>query len=357
MLCFDHRGMGLSTPITAATVLQEGSVDKQAEYLKHFRADSAVKDLEAIRKCLTADYAEEKRKWSVMGQSYGGFVALTYLSNFPEGLREVFTCGGLAPVTQKGPDQVYRRLFQKAVERNRKYYAKFPEDRERVKRILDHLREKKGVQLPAGGLLTPQRFMSLGIGFGVHGGLDGVHGLVLRTANDLETLGFMTRPTLSKIDDRGAFDDQPLYAVLHEPIYCQGHAPNWSSTRILEEFPAFNLESQAEEVFFAGEVVLRSDFETYPELRQLLPVANVLAATSDWSDLYDIEQLKRNQVPVYSATYVDDMYVDFGFAQETAALVKGCKTIVTNALYHDAVRSKTEDLCRSLFALREDSID
>ena len=75
MLYFDHRGMGLSTPITAATVAHHvgPKAADQANFLKQFRADSAVKDLEAIRQCLTADFPVHLKKWSIMGQSYGGF--------------------------------------------------------------------------------------------------------------------------------------------------------------------------------------------------------------------------------------------------------------------------------------------
>lgn len=76
----DQRGTGLSTPVTAGTLVRKGNAVKQADYLTHFRADNIVRDCEAIRKCLTTEYPEEKKKWSVMGQSYGGFCSLTYLS-------------------------------------------------------------------------------------------------------------------------------------------------------------------------------------------------------------------------------------------------------------------------------------
>ena len=39
-----------------------------------------VKDCEAIRKTLTTDFPEGKKKWSAMGQSFGGFCCVTYLS-------------------------------------------------------------------------------------------------------------------------------------------------------------------------------------------------------------------------------------------------------------------------------------
>jgi hypothetical protein len=41
-----------------------------------------------------------------MGQSFGGFCAITYLSFYSEGLKEVFITGGLAPLVDK-PQQVY----------------------------------------------------------------------------------------------------------------------------------------------------------------------------------------------------------------------------------------------------------
>ena len=104
-------------------------------------------------------------------------------------------------------------------------------------------------------------------------------------------------------------------------------------------------------------MVLRGQFSAYPELVALLEVADRIARVDDWPDLYDIGQLSKNHVPVYSATYVDDMYVDFEFAQETAKTIKGTKTFVTNMMYHDALRSRTDELLKSIFALRDDSIN
>ena len=90
LLYLDQRGTGLSTPITASTLQMRGINDVQAKYLKLYRADNIVRDCEAIRQALTAEYPEEKKKWSIMGQSFGGFCSLTYLSFHPEGLRESF---------------------------------------------------------------------------------------------------------------------------------------------------------------------------------------------------------------------------------------------------------------------------
>lgn len=48
-------------------------------------------------------------------------------------------------------------------------------------------------------------------------------------------------------------------------------------------------------------------FDLFPELEKLKDVANILAKYSGWPDLYDEWQLARNEVPLYAATFVDDM--------------------------------------------------
>ncbi|RAL66886.1 hypothetical protein DID88_007668 [Monilinia fructigena] len=96
MLYIDQRGTGLSHPISAGTLALQGDAQHQADYLKHFRADN-IKNF---------------KKWSVFGQSFGGFCVLTYLSFHHQGLREVFTSGGLAPVGHS-PDRVYRATTTK----------------------------------------------------------------------------------------------------------------------------------------------------------------------------------------------------------------------------------------------------
>jgi len=63
MLYLDQRGTGLSSPISAATLALQGDVHRQADYLKLLRADSIVKDCEAVRKTLTEDYPSELKKW------------------------------------------------------------------------------------------------------------------------------------------------------------------------------------------------------------------------------------------------------------------------------------------------------
>ncbi|KAK5189783.1 hypothetical protein LTR99_006285 [Exophiala xenobiotica] len=364
-LAFDHRGMGLSTPATAETITSKGLPAQQAEYLTHFRAENAVRDLEAIRLCLTSDYPAEKKKWTIMGSSYGGFVCLNYLSFYPEGLREAFPVAGMGPITQSVPDGPVEKLFRKVLERNAKYYEKYPEDKEDVRKILgliaDSAGASAGIKLPCGDILTEARFLEMGLCLGFHGGIDAIHAIVLRAANDIELFGGFTRPTLSAIEGMSSFNDHPLYAVLHGSLYAQGMPAGWAFDRVRDKFfPEFSTglqKDRTEGPLFTGEVVFKHAFENHGELKALLDVAEILETKQHWDELYDLEQLGRNEVPVYAAIFVDDMYVDFEYSLETARMVKGCKTYVTNTLYHDALRSRTGEVLRALFELRDDSID
>ena len=98
-------------------------------------------------------------------------------------------------------------------------------------------------------------------------------------------------------------------------------------------------------------------YHDYDELRKLQQTADLLETAEDWPELYDEDQLLRNEVPVYSATFVEDMYVHFDFATDTASKIRNCKTFITNDLYHDALAHKTDELMKHLFALRDDTID
>ncbi|KAI4195175.1 MAG: hypothetical protein LQ348_002501 [Seirophora lacunosa] len=197
---------------------------------------AAVEDCEAIRKVLTADHPDEKKQWSILGQSFGGFCCISYLSAQPQRRHAlshlfarrsptlttaaVFICGGLAPLVSQ-PDPVYRSLFVKVAERNQSFYAKYPEDIQRVKTIVHHLQTQQ-VELPSGGTLSVPRFRQLGINFGFHGAIDAVHDLILRMASDLDYFTYFTQPTLAEYESLQSFDSVPLYALIHELIYLQG---------------------------------------------------------------------------------------------------------------------------------------
>ncbi|KAG9233233.1 Alpha/Beta hydrolase protein [Amylocarpus encephaloides] len=365
MLYLDSRGTGMSSPVTASTLAMLGDEYRQADYLKLFRADSIVKDLEAVRKTLTADFPSHLKRWSIVGHDFGGFCVLTYLSFYPEGLLEAFTLGGLPPISRT-PDQVYAATYKKVMDRNRVYYMKYPEDIEAIQNLCFHIKSKSGLPLPSGGVLTVRGLLTLGRHFGIYGGLDFVHDLILRAKSDLARFQFITRPTLTALERAVSIDDNVIYAILQEATYCQRVASNWSADRVgcsLKEYQWLKGSPKSASViregplFFSGEMIYPFLFETFPELEKLAIVADLIAKFPDWPNLYNEWQLAQNTVALYAATYVDDMYVDYELAQGTVKLVNNCRQLITNTLFPNALYSQPGEVLKLLFELRDDSID
>lgn len=82
-------------------------------------------------------------------------------------IRILYMLGPMVSPISVNSGRRLNRKTEKVEERNKAYYAKFPEDVERVKKIMQYLTENK-VSLPS-GYLTPSRFQQLGIVFGFHG--------------------------------------------------------------------------------------------------------------------------------------------------------------------------------------------
>jgi pimeloyl-ACP methyl ester carboxylesterase len=98
-------------------------------------------------------------------------------------------------------------------------------------------------------------------------------------------------------------------------------------------------------------------FEDYAELRKVQDVAERVAADADWPALFDEAQLAKNEVPVFAAAYTEDMYVDYDLSMETARAIRGCKVFTTNVMFHDAIRSRMDEVVRQAFNLRDDVVD
>jgi pimeloyl-ACP methyl ester carboxylesterase len=365
LLLLDHRGTGLSTPVSTEMLSELGDADAQANYLKLMRQDNTVRDCEAVRKCLTEGWPEHLQSWSAHGQSYGGFISMSYLSMHPEGLKEVFLTGGLPPIGVP-VDEVYRKTFGKAIERNQAYFSKFPQDTEAIIQIISFVKSsREPIVLPGGGFLTPQRLMTLGYAFGMHGGFDMIHSIILRLKTSLDQFGFLSRASLSSVETSIPFDDNIIYAILHEAIYCDGPIPSaWSASRVGKQTDGYwwlkgdQEKSRADEpLYFSGEHVFPFHFDTYAELRPLKEVAEKLAHVNDWPPLYDVDRLRKNEVPVYAASFIEDLYVNYELASRTAKLVKNTKVFETNLLYHNALRAKTDEVLPRLFSLRDEVID
>ncbi len=311
VLMLDQRGTGRSSPVGT---LPGRTPQEQADYLAHFRADAIVRDAECIRRELGLE------RWSVLGQSYGGLCVTTYLSLAPDSLREAFLTGGLPPL---GPriDEVYERTYARVLERNHRYYERYPADRDRVLRLHERV-ETEGLELPSGDRLTWRRFRQLGQMLGMSDGAEHLH-YVLELPPESPAFGHDVEAAVT-------FARNPLYAVLHEACWADGGTTHWSAGRLLPpDFEAPHL--------FTGEHVYPWMFEDYGALAALREAAELLAAR-EWPRLYDPDVLADNQVPVAAAIYVDDMYVERAFSEETAAWIRGARAWITNEYEHNGIR-------------------
>lgn len=61
------------------------------------RADSIVADAELVRECLRVGTDPQSSRWSLLGQSFGGFCAVQYLSVAPQGQPNLPECFGVLP--------------------------------------------------------------------------------------------------------------------------------------------------------------------------------------------------------------------------------------------------------------------
>jgi pimeloyl-ACP methyl ester carboxylesterase len=333
VLLLDQRGTGRSTPASRQTLARRGTPRAQADYLTHFRADSIVLDAELIRRDITGG-----APWTVLGQSYGGFCAVSYLSFAPHGIREALITGGLPGLTATA-DDVYRRTYPQVAKKNALHYERYPQDVENASRIAGYLAGHQ-VRLPGGRPLTVAAFQSLGGMLGTSGGSHVLHYL-LENAFTPDGDELADAFVHQVADALPSFATTPLYALLHEACYAQGAATGWSAQRLLAEFPEFDPAAAIDgtgPLLFTGEMIYPWMAETDPALSPLREAAHILAERDDWPPLYDPVRLGANEVPVAAAVYHDDMYVPADLSLATAGRIRGLRPWVTNEYEHDGLR-------------------
>ena len=345
VVLMDQRGTGRSTRVQASTMSQFDSPAAGAAYLLHFRADSIVRDLEALR-----EHEFGVAKWSTIGQSYGGFITLNYLSTAPQSLNACFVAGGLAGI-EPSADEVYRRTYPRVAAKNREFYARFPHNADSIGRIADAL-DSANVLLPDGDRLTTRRLQLLGIDFGMKPGFDRVHWLFDEAwQSDHTGAAALTDTFLASVMAKTSFDDNPLFMVLQESIYGHGTgATNWAADRELRAHPEF--ATTARPLYFVGEMMFPWMLDEIRSLRPFKAAAEALATVGEYSPLYDLDRLAANDVPVSAVVYYDDMYVDAGLSLDTASRVGNTHAWVTNEFEHDGIRDA--DVAEQLFRHVED---
>lgn len=327
VVLLDQRGTGRSSRVEGADVAAFDDARTAADYLACFRADAIVEDAEHLRRTVYGG-----RRWTTLGQSYGGFCTLTYLSRHPHALDACWVTGGLPPVGATAED-VYAATYPRQLARNTALHRAFPGDVEVLTRVADAV-AGGGVVLPTGDALTVERLQTLGMSLGMSTGVDDLHWL-LDTA--LDRRGEPAPGFLAQVAVRTGFDVNPLYAVLQEVIYHHGHRePGWAAAAEHARHPGF--AARARPLLLTGEAVFPWMYEQVAALRPFAAVADELASRTRWPDLYDTDRLAANDVPVAAVQYYDDPYVDLDLALATASGVGNAQVWITNEYLHDGLR-------------------
>ncbi len=315
VVLLDQRGTGLSTPVGDGDL--ERGTSELAEYITHLRADAIVRDCEAVRQHLGA------QTWSVLGQSFGGFTTLAYLSTDAASLRHVYITGGLSAVGRH-PDDVYALAYDKMRDASERYYRRFPAHRDAMRRIVD-LAAEGGIVLPGGEVASVSRVRSVGSALGTNDGWQTVWSLL-----ELDPRSNAFRHDLAAAMPFDARN--PLYFVFHESSYADGHATSWSAERTE---PA---DFRDDPTLFTGEHVRREWLDTVPGFQPWADVTRELADFA-WPKLYDAAAIAASDARGAAAVYVNDVYVPFEFSMETARLMPGVTPWVTSEHEHNGLRS------------------
>lgn len=315
LVLLDQRGTGRSTPV-GDDDLERGTATV-AEHLTHLRADAIVRDCEAVREHLGAT------TWSVLGQSFGGFTTLAYLSSDAASLADVFITGGLSAVGRH-PDDVYALCYKKMRDASERYYRRFPEHRDVMRRLVE-LADAGGLVLPDGEVVSRSRLRSMGSALGTNDGWQTLWSILERdpSSNAFRYDLMHAMP----YDGRN-----PLYFAFHESSYADGHATRWSAERTE---PA---DFRDDPTLFTGEHIRREWTETVPAFQPWRDVALELAEF-EWPRIYDAKTIAASGATGAAAVYVNDVYVPMEFSLETAGLLPEVKLWVTSEHEHNGLRS------------------
>ncbi|MGB0897926.1 MAG: alpha/beta fold hydrolase [Psychrobium sp.] len=332
VLLLDQRGTACSSPVTAQT-LAHLTPEQQAAQLAHYRSDNIIRDAETIRGELIGD-----KKWSILGQSFGGFCVLRYLSASPDAIEQAFITGGIPSLTRPATD-VYRKTFKRVLDKNKLFFEAYPQAQSIAHSVAQHLLATPET-LPDGSPLTVERFQLLGIHLGMTGGHQELYAMLEQAfveINGVKALSFVFKQSMLSLLD---YDTNPIFAFLHESIYCQAFASNWAAHEVRHQSftNEFNIDEHSQSFNFTGEMIFPWMFEQFSQLKPLAQAAQLLAEKDDWPALYDLQQLANNKVPVVAAVYETDMYVDIAYSNETLQQVNGAIAWYSAAHEHNGIK-------------------
>lgn len=354
VILLDQRGTGQSTRMDAQSLAELPDAQTRADHLMLFRQDQIIGDAEVVREALAGG-----QQWTTLGQSYGGFLTLAYLSQAPHALRASLITGGLPGLVHI--DDIYRQTYQHTAARNRAYFDRYPADERTLREIAAHLRGTEEY-LPTGERLSTERLRMIGISLGLQTRVNTLHYLFEGPWVTVKGTKRLSTDFLGAIASEVA--TIPMYSALQEAIYAcatpdlVGTATAWSADRLAEEIPGFAKNADpldmSEPYYLTGEHMMRQIFSEDPQLRPLEDVTDILASRTDWKPVYSPDILRDTDVPVAAVIYYDDMFVPRELSLDTARLIRGCRTRITNEYQHDGLRATSGQVLNNLLELLDD---
>jgi pimeloyl-ACP methyl ester carboxylesterase len=340
VLLLDQRGTGRSDPLDPRVIQAFGSPQEQADTLALYRADSIVRDCEALRRLLLGD-----GRWSTLGQSFGGFCTFTYLSFAPQALRECYVTGGI-PALGRPVDDNYRSTYRQILVRTADLDAEFPRVRTVLRSVAEHIQSVEE-RLPDGEVLTVERLQEIGHVLGQENGPLRLHYLAeCAWAGDRLSQEFL-HGVHALI---GLYATAPLYALIHECCgLSTGEPTRWSAERVRAEVP--QLDAPDGPLGLTGEAIYRHTIARQPALAPFMATAELLAERVWARPLFDLDALSRNEVPVAAQVYTQDMYVPHDLSVEAAAVVPGVRVVEDPERHHDGLRKHGRDILTGLRAV------
>ena len=350
----------------------EAAIIEAVDYLSQFRADNIVHDAEQIKEALLMPQttSTEPRPWgAALGQSYGGFCVMSYLSLIPHPPSVCLLTGGIAPMCTP-VHEVYSSLAKRVKERNLLYYKRYPEDAKLVKRLVQRLLAMPAT-LPSGGKLTARRFLQLGMHLGgTPSSFASLHATLATAFLDDESQE-LSKAFLKHLDSVQPFDDHPIYFLLHESIYADANGPtNWAAHSVLQKSPEWDFSQTVanpdQPTLFLGEMVFpwmaKGDYAECSGLG-FEALANGLAIKDDWTALFNPENMRRTlesgHTVAAAAVYTDDMYVDYDACRmvtQPGGPLEECKLYITNEYQHSGLRDDGAAIFTKLYGMALGSV-
>lgn len=336
VILLDQRGTGRSTRLDRYA--DPALLD--AAHFTRLGASYIVDDAEALRRHLGLE------NWDVLGQSFGGFCLLNYLSRYPHSIRRGMFTGGLA-ATGVSVDDVYAATFAQLAHENEAFYAAHPGVEDTIREVCAHLAET-AEYLPTGERLTPRRLRTVGIELGQGPGFATLAALFEEPFHHYSGTRRLRGDFLAAVGERVSFERAPLYGVIHESIY--GGVTDFAADRVAARTPGFepDLDPRTAETFYlTGEHIFSFQFDEDPALRDFRELGDEIAA-HDFGAPYDLAALEKADVPLAAAVYPRDMYVPYELSLETAGHLPRVAVWEAEHLRHDGLRRAGREVLDAL---------